>query len=110
MPAGLAAILIIVGVPLAALAGLATSIFGLQARRTATEVATYLRDCVEGRGGERDWDDFTSVQIRDPYLERIRQKAAAIDLPVNDEGFAVLRELLIEAENLANLGRQADAG
>jgi hypothetical protein len=35
-------------------------------KRTAAEVATYLRDFIDGTGDEWDWDDFESVPIADP--------------------------------------------
>jgi hypothetical protein len=41
--------------------------------RSNDEVAKYIDDFLQGRGDERDWDEFTSVRIRDPYLDRIRQ-------------------------------------
>lgn len=94
-------LLVIVAVPLAALAALVSWAFGLKAKLSALEVATYLRNFVEGGGGAWDWDDFTSVPIADPRLEDIRRRAAAIDLPVTEEGLAILRELLAEADHLA---------
>ena len=42
--------------------------------RTRENVAQYIEDFVQGRGGERDWDEFTSVRIKDPYLDRIRRQ------------------------------------
>lgn len=43
--------------------------------RSAPEVVGFLRDFLEGSGGEWDWDQFESVPITDPDLERIRQQA-----------------------------------
>src|SRR6185503_18942768 len=59
-------LLVIFAVPLAALAALASWVFGLKAKLSASEVATYLRNFIEGGGGAWDWDDFTSVPIGDP--------------------------------------------
>jgi hypothetical protein len=87
----------IVAVPLAAVAAL-LGVFGLKEKRTATEVATYLRNFVNGGGGEWDWDDFISVPIANAELEDIRRRAAAIELPPTDEGVATLRKLLEEVE------------
>jgi hypothetical protein len=67
---------------------------------TPAEVAKYLRDFMEDTGGEWDWDDFTSVKIKDPGLEAIRLEADAIYLPIRPEGRAKLRELLTRAEAL----------
>lgn len=71
--------------------------------RSADEVAGYIRDLIEGTGGDWDWDHFECVPITDPKLDRIRQ-AAALAGPKNsrnDADFATLRRLLIEAEGLA---------
>ena len=94
-------LLVIVAMPLAALAALVSSIFGLKAKLSASEVATYLRDFIHGGGEAWDWDNFTSVPISDPRLDDIRRRAVAIDIPVTEEGSAILRELLVEAEDLA---------
>jgi hypothetical protein len=90
-------LLVIVALPIAAIAGLVAS----AERREADEVAAYLRNFVDGGGGEWDWDDFTSVPIADPQLEDIRRRAAAVDLPPSADGVAILRELLREAELVA---------
>lgn len=37
-----------------------------------TEVVAYIDDFVDGKGGDWDWDDFTSVPIDEPELDRIR--------------------------------------
>ncbi len=42
------------------------------AARTREEVAQCIEAFLEGRDGEWDWDDFTSVKIKDPYLDRVR--------------------------------------
>ena len=68
---------------------------------SADEVVNYLRDFIEGTGGEWDWDDFTSEPIKNPRLESIRIRASAISLPVNDKGRRKLQGLLQEAERLA---------
>ena len=91
-------LLVIVALPLAAIAGLLSSVFGLREKRTAVEVATYLRNFVDGGGGAWDWDDFISVPIADPHLEDIRMRAAAVELPPTDEGMVAVRELLAEVE------------
>ena len=96
-------LLVIVAIPLAAVAGLISWMFGLKAKLSASEVATYLRDFIEGSGGDWDWDDFTSVPIANPQLEDIRRRAAAVDLPSTDEGLSTLQGLLAEAERLAEL-------
>ena len=91
-------LLAIIFLPLAAMAGLLSAVFGLREKRSAAEVATYLRNFVDGGGGEWDWDDFISVPIADPYLDDVRKRAQAVELPPTDEGMMTFRELLAEVE------------
>ncbi|MBB4147029.1 hypothetical protein ACFSUK_34585 [Sphingobium scionense] len=51
-----------------------------------------------GTGGKWDWDDFTSCPLHDAQMESIRRRALAVDLPLDEEGAAVLRSLLAEAD------------
>jgi hypothetical protein len=74
--------------------------FSRPKKRTPAEVAGFIRDFLEGRGGEWDWDDFTSVPLVDPKLEAIRLGAASIALPVTVDGMAQLKTLLSRAEIL----------
>ena len=67
---------------------------------SAEEVATYIRDFIDGKGAGYDWDDFISIPIKDPRLEDIRQRASEVDLTVTPEGFEALRKLAEEAECL----------
>ena len=48
-------------------------------RMTRAEVARAIESFVENRGGAWDWDDFTSVHIGDPRLDRIRERCAQLD-------------------------------
>ena len=77
-------------------------LFGLKstADLSAQEVETYLRDFLEGTGGDWDWDDFTSGSITEPALERFRVEAASVPLPLDAEGEATLRRLLEEVRAL----------
>lgn len=70
-----------------------------KAGRTAAEVAKYLRDFINGVGGEWDWDDFESVPIADTVLDDIRRRAA--DAAPPDADMQRLRVLLAEADALA---------
>ena len=65
------------------------------------DVATSLRDFLNGAGGAWGWDDFISIPLADPRLEGIRLRAAAVDLPLDADGRAALARLLAEAERLA---------
>jgi hypothetical protein len=84
-----------IAIPLAILAGL----FSKPKRRTPAEVARYLRNFIDDVGGEWDWDDFESVPIADPTLDRIRTEAGRAAPPNLD--MDRLRALLAEAESLA---------
>jgi hypothetical protein len=95
-------------IPLAVIIKLVTMPFERPVQRTASEVARYIRDFIEGTGGEWDWDDFECIPIADPELESIRDRAARVLEPVDADGMVTLRSLLAEAEALA--GKKAPAG
>jgi|GEM_PF-3518433 len=61
-------------------------------------VVDTIRAFLTGTGGPRDWGDFTSSTLRDAEMDRIRQCAAAVDLPLDAEGAATLRALLVQAD------------
>lgn len=83
-------------IPVILLIKLAERLLGLKTSvdLTAQEVESYLRDLVEGTGGDWDWDDFTSIPITDLTLEGVREEAALVPLPLDAEGEATLRRLL----------------
>ena len=64
------------------------------ANLTAAGVRGYISDFLEGRDGEWDWDDFTSIALSDPELEKVRQEAEMVPLPLTEEGRAKLQSLL----------------
>jgi hypothetical protein len=64
--------------------------------RSRDEVARYIEDFLDGRGDDRDWDEFTSIGIRDPDLDRIRQSCIG-----NETNPLVLRALLEEVRGRA---------
>ena len=66
--------------------------WGGRAERSREEVAKYIEDFIRGTGDYRDWDEFTSVRIRDPYLDRIRQDC--IDATSNPPALRALLEEL----------------
>jgi hypothetical protein len=68
--------------------------------RTADDVAGFLRDYLEGTGGDWDWDEFESVPITDPELDALRKRAALASPPSPD--LTVLRSVLAEAEDIAH--------
>lgn len=65
-------------------------------KRSGEEVAKYIRDFINGEGGEWDWDDFESFPIADPDLERIRQEAFRAGPP--NPNLGRLAELAAQAE------------
>jgi len=56
-----------------------------------------LSEFLDGSGGDWDWDDYTSLSLRDPKLNAIRKKAGIVDLPLDDDGRRTLEDLLAEA-------------
>jgi hypothetical protein len=69
--------------------------------RSADEVAGFIRDFIDGTGGEWDWDDFISVPIKAPELDSIRAEASMVELPLSTAGIDELKRLLVKAEALA---------
>ena len=67
--------------------------------RTPDDVVGFLRDFLEGTGGDWDWDEFESVPIADPDLESVRRRALRAAPPNPD--LNQLRALLAEAEAIA---------
>jgi len=70
---------------------------------TRDEVAICIRRFLDGTGGNWDWDDFISIKLDDPRLDRVRRTCG--ELPdrypptvrghyCSDEGLGVLRDLL----------------
>ncbi len=89
-------------IPIILLMVLAERLLGLKtsADRTARDVEGYLRDFLEGTGGDWNWDDFTSIKITDPRLDAIRDEAARVSLPLTEEGGATLRDLLKQVRSM----------
>ncbi len=69
---------------------------------TQEQVLLEIEKFLSDKGGAYDWDDFTSIRINDPALEKIRLFCA--DLPVlyppahcrqycNEDGLDQLRKL-----------------
>ena len=77
-------------------------VFGLKnsADLNRDDVCSYLDDFIEGREGNWDWDDFTSIPISDPVLEGIRLEACEVDEPLNEAGKDKLRELRARVRSL----------
>ncbi len=52
------------------------------------EVEKYLRDFLDGTGGDYDWDDFISIPCTHPALEEIRRFCCSTDrlFPTTEKG------------------------
>jgi len=72
------------------------------AELSADEVAGYIDDVLQGRGGAWDWDDFTSIPIADPQLDELRQEAQMVNLPLDAGGRTKLETLRARAITIAD--------
>jgi hypothetical protein len=72
-------------------------------QRTSNEVAAIIGRFLDGTIGKYDWDDFTSIQIRDPALDDVRRTCRELWLhypPIqqghycSEEGLEILRALI----------------
>lgn len=70
---------------------------------SAEEVARYLRDFIEGTGGEWDFDDFISNPIADPRLDSICDRAGRW---LDGGDILELQGLLTEAETIVREDRE----
>lgn len=59
-----------------------------------------IKGFLSGTSRKWDWDDFTSCSLRDPRMNSIRHRASRVDLPLDEEGEAVLQQLLAAASEL----------
>lgn len=94
---------IFLAVPLVIIAVITAALlipFNRPSKLSASEVRAYLKDFLDDTGGAWGWDDFISVEIEDPKLEAIRQRAVNIELPLDEEGAVAIRQLLTEVEGL----------
>lgn len=101
--------MLILVIPVVLLIKLVLMPFERPMKRSPEEVARYLRDFLNETGGDWDWDDFISIPIADPKLENLRERAAALDLPMPDDNTGPLRELIEEAEAIATSDRTVNA-
>jgi hypothetical protein len=71
----------------------------------AFEVANIIERFIEGTGSDWEWDDFISVPIKDPKLEKIRIRCLELDMEfppeksgeyTNKKGLEVLSEYFRE--------------
>lgn len=69
--------------------------------RTPEEVLQYLRGILDGSDGPWDWDDFTTQPIADPRLDDIRNRLAALDVPLSEADRPAIMMLIAETEVIA---------
>lgn len=69
-------------------------------KRSANEVADFLRDFINDTSGQWDFDDFISCEIEDLALDGLRRRAMELQLPIEDEEIDLWTNLLREAEGL----------
>ena len=55
---------------------------------TRKEVADAIESFINGKGGKRSWDDFISISLSDPELEKIRVRCAGLpeEFPPGEAG------------------------
>ncbi|NIJ20941.1 hypothetical protein FHS95_002633 [Sphingomonas naasensis] len=74
--------------------------FGLDPETERDLTVKSIRDFLDGTGGDRDWDIYTSISLKNTVLNDIRKKALSIDLPLAAEDRPILEALLKEAQDL----------
>lgn len=62
--------------------------------RDAYEVATFLENHVNGTEGPHDWDDFTSIPIKDRELNAIRLRCVVLDDEHPDFRFSEMQKII----------------
>jgi hypothetical protein len=79
-----------------------------QVKMTKIQIAALIDSFLDGTCGEWDWDDFISAKLKDPELENVRERCAAVaDVypPVSanaycsEDGVNVLRAIVDELRN-----------
>jgi hypothetical protein len=80
---------------------------------TPEEAATQIEEFLNCTGGTYDWDDFTSFELADSYLENVRQLCIKTNTRYpskdgrgwcNEEGEAVLRRLAADVREYGRTG------
>jgi len=68
---------------------------------SAQQVVEYLGGFIDGTDDDGDWDNFTTRPIADTRLDDIRDRVAALDVPLSDADMPALSALLAEAKAIA---------
>lgn len=101
LTSGLGCLVAIVLVPILLLVKLVMLPFEKPLNRTPDEVLQYMHRFVDGTDGPWDWDNFTTQPIADPRLDEIRDRLAALDVPLSEADFPAIKALIVEAEAIA---------
>ena len=76
--------------------------------------AALIEAFLDGKSGQWDWDDFTSIKKKDPFLESVRRRCVSVrdehpsphaDAYCDAAGMAVLRGLVQDLRAKAAPGR-----
>ena len=64
--------------------------------RTKSEEADFIEQFLDGTSGKYDWDNFTSVNIADDYLDTVRIQCRELWLayPPQDKAITVAKKAL----------------
>jgi hypothetical protein len=75
---------------------------------TKIQIVALIDSFLDGTCGERDWDDFISVKLKDPELENVRERCAAVadvypaasaDAYCSEDGVNLLRAIADEVRS-----------
>jgi len=77
---------------------LATMPFEKPRTLTPEQVADYLRSFLDGTDGPWDWDNFATRPLADARLDDIRDRLAALDVPLSQADVEPLKALIAEVE------------
>ena len=72
---------------------------GQPVHRTREDVIGILKRVLE-TGGDREWDDFVSIHIAEPNLEKIRRRCSDVTLQPTADFEHVIREILAELSSV----------
>ncbi len=65
-------------------------------KRSAEEAAKFIENHIHGTEGPHDWDDFTSIPIKDPKLNAMRLRCVKLDEEHPDTRFSELSKMIVD--------------
>jgi len=81
-----------------AMVGSGGSVLIRPVERTPSELSAGLSKCLSGGYSKMEWACFITQPIKNRSLEAIRLRALPVELPLADEGRAMLTQLMAELE------------